>query len=253
MNYTARFVLPFRWREFGNWFASAGLVPSENDSGRLKIAGLTFAAGNRKLEGIKIKVELSINDVAAKDVFLCAFLADLYHKELFEPFIGNPERFGEEYISGKAVRPRHGAVEEHELFIPEQGWVLPSIWRFLVQSIGLRHKGAERMPDVVVFAFGHGNPKPLLFASQSFDYFGNAQQLKEDLILGDFFSLLNLPEGSHENEVQRAYILSCREYQAEVGGVVSPDLVRRRLAKFARIKQGYHIWTEKLQQRNRLT
>lgn len=252
MNYTERFVLPFRWREFGSWFSRAGGVLSENNSGRLKINGIDFAAGNRKLEGIRIKVELTVDDLAVKEAFLCAFLADLQHKELFEPFIGNPECFGEEYIAGKAVKPRHGALEDHELFIPEQGWVLPSIWRFLVQSIGLRHKGGQRMPDIVVFAFRPGSTSPLFYASQPFDYFGNAQRLKEDLVLGDFFSLLNLPAETDEAEVQRAYIHCCREHQSDSGGGVPTEVARSRYARFARIKQGYHVWIEKLQRRNRL-
>jgi hypothetical protein len=253
MNYAERFVLPFRWREFGSWFSSTGNVSSENESGRLKINGIGFAAGSRKLEGIRVKVGLELNNAFLKNIYVCAFLADLHQKELFEPFIGNPERFGEEYIAGKSFRPRHhGANEELELFIPEQGWILPSIWRFLVQSIGLRNKGAGRMPDVAVFVFQPGCRQPLLFASQPFDYFGNAQQLKEDLVLGDFFNLLKLPQDAHESEVQRAYIMSCRDHQDEITAGQPPEVVRRNSARFSRIKQGYHVWIEKLQRRNRL-
>lgn len=251
MEYTERFVLPFRWREFGSWFASAGRVTSENKSGRLRIVGAEFAAGQRKLDGIKVKVELITDNVAGKGMFLCAFLADLHHNELFEPFIGNPERFAEDYVSGRFVELCHGASEEHELFIPEKGWVLPSIWRFLFQSIGLRQKSSERMPDLLVFAFKPGVSLPVLFATQSFDYFGSAQKLKEQLVLGDFFSLLHLPAEADESEIQRAYIMSCREQQLQSNQKIVPELIRRRSARFMRIKHGYQVWTEKLQRRNR--
>jgi hypothetical protein len=92
---------------------------------------------------------------------------------------------------------------------------------------------------------------PVLFATQSFDYFGSAQKLKEQLVLGDFFSLLHLPAEADESEIQRAYIMSCREQQLQSNQKIVPELIRRRSARFMRIKHGYQVWTEKLQRRNR--
>lgn len=254
MNLSKRLVLPFRWREFKDWFAKFRNVTSENDTGKLTIRDMYFSAGSRNLEGIKIELDLKVFDPQLTELFVCAVLADLTHMQLFEPFIGNPDHFNEDYQGSRLVKPTSGRIECVELFIPDQGWVLPSIWRFLVQSLGLRAKGGEHMPDILVFVFKPDCEWPLLFATRPFDYYGNAQRLKEELMLGDFYRLLNLNDGASENEVQRAYILSCREYQAhpDLAGATE-DAVHRQQARFVRIKQGYQIWTEKLQRRREMS
>lgn len=253
MNYSERFVLPFRWREFGGWFASVGQVPVENDTGNLRICDASFSFGNRRLDGIKVNVEFSVTDPKIEEIFLCTFLADLQSKELFEPFIGNPERFGEEYAAIKCFKPKPGAVEQRELFIPEQGWVLPSIWRFLFQSMWLQRKVEQRLPDIIVFALLPGQPRPLMYATKPFDYFGNTLRATEELLLREFMALLKLPPEASESDVQRAYILSCREYQAEIDGKHSMEEMQHFSAKFSRIKQGYHLWTENIRGRSKAT
>ncbi len=247
MKHAERFVLPFRWREFGRWFAGYGQVLSHNTAGRLKIENTSFAARQKKVEGIRLKVELKICDESVKKVFLCAFVADLSHNELFEPFIGNPDRFADECLAGKFVEPLSGASQKVELMIPEQGWVLPSIWRYMVETIGLKHKAEQRLPDLLVFAFNPANSQPLLYASCAFDYFGHAARLRDGLILEEFFELLKLSPESSESDVQRAYIQSCREFQTFSSGNFSEQLFHKFSSRFARIKQGYHVWIDRLQ------
>ncbi|MBU1108573.1 MAG: J domain-containing protein [Candidatus Riflebacteria bacterium] len=249
MNYTDQFVLPFKWREFGRWFENCGKVDSENDKGRLKIAEAGFVAGGRKLRGIRIKGELSVKDSHFCELFLCAFLVDLHRKELFEPFIGNPESFDERMVSPRLITLTPSVTQKYELFIQEQGWILPSIWRFLMQSIGLRHKTSERKPDIIVFAFQEGNSVPVYAASLPFDYFGSAHHLQEELIMNDFFDMLHIEPDASESEIQRAYIASCRKFQELIPDCVSSIVLRRRTSMFSRIKQGYHIWTDRLQKR----
>ena len=249
MHYTDPFVLPFRWRQFGRWYEDCGRVNSENDKGRLKVVEAGFAAGGKKLRGISVRGELTVNDPSFCELYLCAFLVDLQRKELFEPFIGNPESFDESVVKPRRISLEPLASQEFELFIPEQGWVLPSIWRFLMQSIGLRHKTSERKPDIIVFAFQRDNPAPVCTSSLPFDYFGSAHQLQEDLIMGDFYDLLRVHPSASESEIQTAYIASCRKFQTLIPDCVSSMVLRRRLNTFSRIKQGYHIWTERLQKR----
>lgn len=250
MDLSQGLVLPFKWRGFNTWFSKFKSVTSENEVGKLVIRDLHFAAGTRSLEGIKIDVDLKVNDPNRSELFLCAFLADLTHLELFEPFIGNPDRFNQEYHGTRMIKPIVGRSESYELFIPEQGWILPSIWRFLVKSLGLHKKGGERMPDILVFAFSRNIDEPVLFATKPFDYYGNARRLKDDLMLGEFYRLLNLRQGASESDIQRAYVMSCCELQANQADNPADEYMGNNRARFSRIKQGYHVWAEKLQ-RNR--
>ncbi|NCB37995.1 MAG: hypothetical protein EOM80_04425, partial [Erysipelotrichia bacterium] len=118
MEISNRFVLPFRWSEFGSWFSRLGSVSSESAAGSLAIKRLCFSADTGNLEGIKVEVELNMRSIAPSEVFLCAFLGDLYRKELFEPFIGNLAKFHENYHGISKVRPKSGGAEIHELLIP---------------------------------------------------------------------------------------------------------------------------------------
>ena len=252
MGILKKFVLPFRWREFGSWFSKNSSVRSNNDLGSLEIKDLYFSAGQRNLNGIKIEVDLKLSQNLPEEIFLCGFLADLEQLRLFEPFIGNPDSSDECYHAHRKITATPGKSETFELFIPEAGWVLPSIWRFLIQSLGLRPKGEERMPDIVVFAFAPGGEVPLLFATKPFDYYGNTQRLKEKLMLGDFFRLLNLNENAPEAEVQRAYIHRCRDLQTSTEGLAE-EAAATTNNHFSRIKQGYQVWSEQLQKKRELS
>lgn len=244
-----KMVLPFKWRDFGVWFSRNSSLRSENEHGALKIEDLCFATSHHNLSGIRIVAELKLFRPDFENIFLCAFLADMGHMQLFEPFVGNPDSGEGSFFAGMKVSPKPEKTGSYELFLPEAGWVLPSIWRFLVQSLGLRPKGHERMPDIIVFAFEPGSMRPLLFAVKPFDYYGNAQRLKEEVMLDDFFQFLNLAPDASEAEVQRAYILSCRDFKADQSENENGEEARRRLNHFNRIKQGYQVWTEKLQQK----
>lgn len=251
MSSLKKFVLPFKWREFGSWFSKNGSARSRNDLGSLAIKDMYFTAGQRNLNGIKIEVDLKLSRNIPNEIFLCGFLADLEQLQLFEPFIGNPDSSDETYHASRKIITTPDKAETFELFIPEAGWVLPSIWRFLIQSLGLRPKGQERMPDVIVFAFAPGGEVPLLFATRPFDYYGNTQRLKEKLILGDFFRLLNLTEDAAEADVQRAYIHRCRDLQATED--LAEEAVVSKNNHFSRIKQGYQVWSEQLQKKRELS
>ena len=244
-----KMVLPFKWRDFGVWFSRNSSVRSENEHGALKIEDLYFSNSRHNLNGIKIKVELKLLRPDQDQVFLCAFLADMSHLQLFEPFIGNPDDHTSEFFASSRVRSEHGMPESHELFLPDSGWILPSIWRFLVQSLGLRHKGEEMMPDVIVFAFDSASMQPLLFDLKPFDYYGNAKRLNNKVILEDFFQFLDLAPDASEAEVQRAYILHCRDFKACQSSDDGGEEARKRLSHFNRVKQGYQVWIEKLQQK----
>ncbi len=247
MNIIDKIVLPFKWSEFGSWYQRFQSVNSEGASGYLKITDLAFSAGKRGLEGIRIEVELNLEHNVPKEICLCGFLADLEHEQLFEPFIGNPDNAEEVYHASRVIKPHPGFKEVVELFIPEAGWVLPSIWRFLIQSLGLRPKGNEHMPDIFVFAMAPGGEVPLLTASRIFDYYGNAERLKEEMLLGEFFRQLKLDESASESEVQRAYIQHCRDSQVGPVSKLSVEDMRHKQGHFNRLKQGYQVWTEKLQ------
>ncbi|GAB4268282.1 MAG: hypothetical protein Kow0029_03540 [Candidatus Rifleibacteriota bacterium] len=240
-----RFVLPFKWREFGKWFSTLGVINDQGDP-ILKIREIFFEAGEKRLEGIKIKVSFRGIEKKPKDFYLVAFLADMISLTLFEPIVGTPADFPEIGLSGKYVKSLSYEAIDLELFIPDQGWILPSIWRFLIQGMGLRRKDDARMPEIIVFAFESGNPKPIAFASKVFDYFGNARKLREDLALRDFFRLLNVHPDAPEHEIQRAYVARCREFHAEVGQNYSQEVIRRRNSVFSRIRNGYQLWSDKL-------
>lgn len=243
---TERFVLPFKWREFGKWFSTLGPVTESNQK-QLQIKDIHFEAGERRLEGIRIIASLQLESPLPKDVYLLTFLADMETLELFEPFFGSPEQLSDVGLSGRFIRLIPEKTLDVELFIPDQGWILPSIWRFLVQSIGLKRKEDARMPEIIVLGFETGgNNRPILFASQPFDYFGNANRLKEEIALKDFFRLLDLSHDAAEADVQRAYISRCREFQNDSGQGFPRELMSKRNSVFARIKNGYQIWTEKL-------
>ncbi len=214
MNSIDKIVLPFKWSEFGSWFSTCNPPGLAGQFGTLAINDLAFTAGNHNLDGIRIEVELCFKPGVAKEVFLCGFLADLEHLQLFEPFVGNPDSDDAIYHACQKIRTHPGVAEVVELFLPEAGWVLPSIWRFLIQSLGLRPKKSIHMPDIIVMALVKDENLPLLFASKPFDYYGNARRLKEELLLEDFFRQLHVDEGTSEAEVQRAYILHCRDSQA---------------------------------------
>jgi hypothetical protein len=247
---TERFVLPFKWREFGKWFSALGSI-TENNKFQIKIKDVCFEASERRLEGIRIQTKILVPSGIEKKIFLVAFLADMESLELFEPFVGIPNRVSDFGLSGRMVELRSGRGTQVDLFIPDQGWILPSIWRFLVQSVGLKKKDDVKMPEVIIFGFEPGqNQRPVLFACRPFDYFGNARRLKEDLALKDFFRLLNVSPEASEAEIQRAYIVRCREFQAESGEEVPRELYRRRGSVFAKIKNGYQIWTDKTRERN---
>ncbi|MDD3148905.1 MAG: hypothetical protein PHD82_16550 [Candidatus Riflebacteria bacterium] len=251
MNVIDKIVLPFKWSEFGVWYKKFRQICLNDTSGSLEISDLCFVAGRRGLEGIKIEVELHLEHNIPKEVFLCGFIADLAHEQLFEPFIGNPDSTDEVYHASRIIKPHPGFKEVVELFIPEAGWVLPSIWRFLIQSLGLRPKGHESMPDIFVFAMAPGSEAPLLMASRSFDYYGNAARLKDEMLLEEFYRLLKLNEAASETEVQRAYINHCREMQTLQPAGVSAgalEMIHQKQIRFNRIKQGYQLWTEKLNQ-----
>mgnify|MGYP001183757510 CR=1 FL=1 len=219
-------VLPFKWRDFGAWFSRNSSVRSENEHGILKIADLCFASSHHNLNGIRIGVELKLLRPDFKNVFLCAFLADMGQMQLFEPFVGNPDSGDNNFFASLKVALAPDKTGNYELFLPEAGWVLPSIWRFLVQSLGLRPKGHARMPDVITFAFEPGDMRPLLFAAKPFDYYGSAQRLKEEVMLDDFFQFLNLTPDASEAEIQRAYILSCRDFKASQSENVDSEETR---------------------------
>ncbi|MFZ5950898.1 MAG: hypothetical protein ACOYXC_09340 [Candidatus Rifleibacteriota bacterium] len=245
---TERFVLPFKWREFGKWFSTLG--PINNNQEKLEIKDIHFEAGEKRLEGIRIMASLQIQTEMPADIFLLTFLADMETLELFEPFFGSPDRLADVGLSGRFVRLEPGKTLDVELFIPDQGWILPSIWRFLVQSIGLKKKESSRMPEIIVFGFEVGKTsRPFLFASQEFDYFGHANRLKEEIALKDFFKLLNLSPDASESDVQRAYISCCRDHQNDVQAGHATELAGKRNSSFARIKNGYQIWTDKLNNR----
>ncbi len=244
-----KMVLPFKWRDFGAWFSGHGRVTSENAHGELNISDLCFATSHHNLSGIRIGVDLKFLRSDCENIFLCAFLADLGQMLLFEPFVGNPDSGEGSFFAGMTVSPTPGKKCRHELFLPEAGWVLPSIWRFLVQSLGLRPKGHERMPDVIAFAFEPVGMQPLLFATTPFDYYGNAHRLREEIMLNDFFQFLGLAPDAGETEVQRAYILHCRDFNSSLSSDDGSEEARKRLNHFNRIKQGYQVWTEKLQQK----
>ncbi len=247
MNLIDKIVLPFKWSEFGSWYTKYRNVNPEGSSGSLRITDLAFAAGKRGLEGIRIEVELNLECNVPKELCLCGFLADLEHEQLFEPFIGNPDNAESVYHASRLIKPHPGFKEVIELFIPEAGWVLPSIWRFLIQSLGLRPKRQEHMPDIFVFAMAPGVEGPLLTASSPFDYYGNAERLKEEMLLGEFFRQLQLDESASESEVQRAYIQHCRDSQAPSVSGFSAEAIRQSRGRFNRVKQGYQVWTEKIQ------
>lgn len=243
---TERFVLPFKWREFGKWFSTLGSITECNQS-HLQIKDVHFEAGERRLEGIRIIASLQLQSVSVRDFFLLTFLADMETLELFEPFFGSPDQLSDFGLSGRFIRLIPEKTTEVELFIPDQGWILPSIWRFLVQSVGLKKKEDARMPEIIVFGFDTGDcSRPVMFASQPFDYFGNAARLKEEIALKDFFRLLDLQPDAAETEIQRAYIARCREFQADSVNSFPREIISKRNSVFARIKNGYQIWTEKL-------
>lgn len=243
---TERFVLPFKWREFGKWFSTLGPVTKSNQK-QLEIKDIHFEAGERRLEGIRIIASLQLQGELPKDVFLLTFLADMETLELFEPFFGSPDSLADVGLSGRFVRLMPEKTLDVELFIPDQGWILPSIWRFLVQSIGLKKKEDARMPEIIVFGFETGNSgRPILFASKPFDYFGNANRLKEEIALKDFFRLLDLTPEAAEADIQRAYISRCREFQTDCGSGYPRELISKRNSVFSRIKNGYQIWSEKI-------
>lgn len=243
---TEKFVLPFKWREFGRWFSALGSITAMNDS-QIIIKDVFFETCDRRLDGIRVCTSLNLDSDGPKNLYLITFLADMETLQLFEPFFGNPDKFTEVGLSGRMVRCFPGKRSDVELFIPDQGWILPSIWRFLVQSVGLKKKDDARMPEIIVLGFDAcNNSVPLVFAKRPFDYFGNANRLKEELALNDFFRLLNVPEGAPDSEVQRAYIMRCREFQVEAAENVPKEVFRRRSSVFTRIKNGYQIWTEKI-------
>jgi hypothetical protein len=135
------------------------------------------------------------------------------------------------------------------LFIPEEGWILPSIWRFLMHSLGLHHKTDERLPEIIVFAFATDNKRPLLSTTKAFDYYGSAHRLQENLILDEFYDILHLEPFASESDIQKAYIATCRKFQAFLEDCASSAVLRMRSKMFSRMKQGYHIWTERLNKR----
>ena len=247
MNDLDRVVLPFKWSEFSKWFSQYRQVAYSGTHGFLAINDTAFSAGHHRLEGISIVVELCFNDTFAREVYLCGFLADLEHQQLFEPFIGNPDSSDNCCFACRKLTVHPGVVEVHNLFIPEAGWVLPSIWRFLIQSLGLRPKGQVRMPDIVVFAIASEVPGPLLFGTLPFDYYGQAKRLKEELLLGEFFRQLHIDEHASESEIQRAYILHCRDSQMAVQTDASTAVTTQQQNQVNRLRQGYQLWTEKLQ------
>lgn len=244
MNVIDKLVLPFKWSEFGSWLTNYRQVALASPYGSLSINGTTFSAGSKGLDGINISVELCFNEAVAPEIYLCGFLADLEHQQLFEPFIGNPDSGDTSYHACRKVGVNPGIIEAHSLFIPEAGWVLPSIWRFLVQSLGLKSKNRAQMPDIVVLALSPGQPGPLLFGSQPFDYYGEARRFKEELLLGEFFRQLHVDANAPEGEIQRAYILHCRDSQSQAS--TSEDSAHRQ-SHVNRLRQGYQLWTEKLQ------
>lgn len=249
MSCTDKFVLPFRWREFGRWYKDCGKIDAENANGRLKICAADFASDTRKLRGIRVRGEITVNSSRFSELYLCAFLADLGRNELLEPFIGNPDSFVGRAVESSPVTLELAQSQKFEIFIPEQGWILPSIWRFLMHSIGLRRKTSERMPDILVLAFLPDTNIPVFSTSVPFDYFGSASHLQEELVLKEFFSTLKLRPSASEAEVHAAYIASCRRFQELIPDCVSPIVWRRRTSMFSRIKHGYHIWAERLQMR----
>jgi hypothetical protein len=168
--------------------------------------------------------------------------------ELFEPFIGSPDCFASIGLSGKFLHARPGQEEPVELFIPDQGWILPSLWRFLVESLGLKKKEKARMPEILILAFQSASTSRLLtYATKPFDYFGNANRLKEEIALRQFFSLLNVDEAASEAEIQRAYISTCREFQAMNADGLPFELKRKKSSEFSKVKNGYQVWIDKLQ------
>jgi hypothetical protein len=240
-----RFVLPFKWREFGKWFSALNQTEVKTDV-QLNIEDIFFEASEHKLEGISVTTRFCSFSKQTQGFFLITFLADMRSLQLFEPFIGNPDCFGEIGLSGRYTVVEPMQEERLELFIPDQGWILPSIWRFLVQSVGLRKKTRPRMPDILVIAFSTSPKiKFLCYKTREFDYFGNANRLKDEIALRDFFRLLNLEENASESDIQRAYIAKCRELQPEE---ICNELSfsRKKSAAFTRIKNGYQLWTEKL-------
>lgn len=244
---TERFVLPFKWREFGKWFSTLGAITEKSNS-QLEVKDVYFEAGDKRLDGIRVVTTLNLSEENSKDLFMITFLADMETLDLFEPFFGNPDKTKEFGLSGRFVRASPGKSCDVELFIPDQGWILPSIWRFLVESVGLRKRDDARMPEIIVFGFEAGSKSqtPLFFARKPFDYFGNARRLKEQMALSDFFRLLNVSAFAPEEEVQRAYIVRCREFEHEQENRFPREVYRRRVSILTRIKNGYQIWSERV-------
>lgn len=236
-----RFVLPFKWRDFGKWFSTLGSIKEQNKI-KFKIKDIFFEASESRLEGIRIITSLKPGNNIADSIFLITFLADMKTLELFEPFIGSPDHIADFALSGRFVNLSEKKEQKIELFIPDQGWILPSIWRFLVQSVGLKKKTETRMPEIIVFGFSQkDNQKPVLFARKPFDYFGNAQRLKEELAIKDFFRLLNVGPDATESEIKRAYFSRCKEFKNEISAQIPRSVSRRRNSNLARIKNGYEV------------
>lgn len=240
MSQTHALVLPFRWREFSDWFSKTGEVGSDNINGQIKIADIHFRPGDQGVAGIGIDVELQINHQQYPNVWLCPFLADMKRLELFEPFIGNPDKQGLGAVSARVVAPT-GKPESVELFIEEQGWILPSLWRFLFKSIGLKRKKDQALPYVLVLVFDSKSSKTLLCGSVPFDYFGNAIRFQNELLVKQFMQYLHLRPECSEAEVQRAYAITCWEYKAKK----TSEHDKRR---FDNIKKGYKAWIDSIKQ-----
>lgn len=232
--------LPFRWRDFSDWFSKVGEVGSENRNGHIKIVDIHFKPGNHGVAGIGIDVELQINHQEYPNVWLCPFLVDMKRVELFEPFIGNPDQQKLGAVSARAIAPV-GKSEPVELFIEEQGWILPTLWRFLFKSIGLKRKKDQALPHVLVLVFDCETSEALLCASVPFYYFGNAVRFQNDLLAKEFMQTLRLRPDCSESEIQRAYAITCWEYNAKKHS----EYDKRR---FDSIKKGYKAWFHSVKQ-----
>jgi hypothetical protein len=165
---------------------------------------------------------------------------------LFEPYMGYRENEIENYVCGKKFGPfPEGGYSVTDLFIPEQGWVLPSIWKHLFSAMGLKAKAPVKMPEVVVFGFLPDARTPLFFCSQVFDYFGQAKRLREQLVLTDFFNLIGVSIKSTEKEISQAYAERCGELSRASVGPFSHSIEKLRESRFKKLKEGYQVWMEK--------
>ena len=238
------FVLPFEWNEFGDWFSKIEKDYWSKSQVQLRINDVCFESFKKKLSGIRLKVSLEALSKMDAEIVLCPFLVDMKRKILFKPFSDQKAcYYYKNVLAARAFLGKDSLSVDTELFLPEQGWVLPSIWKKMRNSLGLNKKVKHpSFPHLLVLGFNSVDSVPICFAQREFDYFRESAKLREKLVLKDFFELVGMKDTSDIRKIEIAFKKKLFELKSQLNNCQTAEIGKYYRRSFEKLQLGYSLW-----------